>query len=75
MYESKINIEIVAEIEKTYKIDLEKRLLKFAIDTVKFLFLLPYIKEMEVFRIQLSKSSTSIGANYQESQAGTFNAC
>ena len=63
----------VNEDEKTYKIDLKKRLLKFAIDIIGFLFLLPYVKEMEVFRYQLSKSGTSMGANYEESQAGTYN--
>jgi len=56
-----------------YTSDLQSRLLKFSIDVVKFLFLLPMIKEMEVFRFQLSKSATSVGANYEESQAGTYN--
>ncbi len=54
-----------------YKNDLEERLIEFAVDSIKFLKSLPYKREYNVFRIQLSKSSTSVGANYQESQAGT----
>ena len=64
---------IISEAEKKYQHELQQRLLKFAIDIIRFLFLLPLIKEMEVFRHQLSKSGTSIGANYQESQAGSYN--
>lgn len=54
-----------------YERDLEERLLEFSVNTINFLKTIPYKKEYEVIRIQLSKSSTSIGANYQESQAGT----
>ena len=64
---------VVTEKGSKYGINLQERLLKFAIDIIKFLFLLPFVKEMEVFRFQLSKSGTSIGANYEESQAGTYN--
>jgi len=64
---------LVSENGKKYQNQLQTRLLQFAIDIIRFLFLLPFIKEMEVFRYQLSKSGTSIGANYQESQAGTYN--
>ena len=51
------------------KRDLEERLLRFVVDTMKFLNTISYKKEYEVFKVQLSKSATSIGANYQESQA------
>jgi len=64
---------LVSENGKKYQFELQTRLLQFAIDIVQFLFLLPLIKEMDVFRYQLSKSGTSIGANYQESQAGSYN--
>jgi len=67
------NLLFIKEIEARYKINLNDRLLQFAIDIINFLFLLPNIKEMDVFRYQLSKSGTSIGANYEESQAGTYN--
>ncbi|OHB91466.1 MAG: hypothetical protein A2Z57_12130 [Planctomycetes bacterium RIFCSPHIGHO2_12_39_6] len=36
-----------------------------------FLGTIPYKKEYEVFRYQLPKAATSIGANYEESQAST----
>ena len=50
-------------VEKShYKVDLDKRLLKFSVNTIRFLQTLPYKKEFEVFRSQLSKSATSVGA-------------
>ena len=56
-----------------YQIDLKKRLLDFAINTLKFLATLQHRKEFEVIKYQLSKSATSIGANYEESQTSTYN--
>ena len=38
---------------------------------MELLIKIPYKKEYEVIRYQLSKSATSIGANYEESQATT----
>ena len=43
------------------------RLFKFAVDTIKFLMALPNRREFDVFRNQLSKAATSMGANYEES--------
>lgn len=63
---------LVREKNSDYAIDLQERLLDFAVDTLRFLSQLPYQKEYEVFRYQLSKLATSIGANYEESHAGTF---
>ena len=40
----------------SYKRDLEERLLEFAVGTIKFLKTLPYKKEYNVLRTQLSKS-------------------
>ena len=54
-----------------YEIDLRERIIDFVVKTLKFLATIPYKKEYDVFRIQLSKSSSSIGANYEESQATT----
>ncbi len=54
-----------------YAIDLKSRLFRFAVDTIKFLGTLPFKKEYDVFRYQLSKSATSMGANYEEAQ-GAF---
>jgi four helix bundle protein len=50
---------------------LEKRLFDFAVRTIKFLRTLPDTPEYKVIRYQLIKSSTSSGANYEESQAGS----
>jgi len=41
---------------------------------LKFLKTLPSSYEINVIKVQLSKSSTSIGANYEESQAGSSKA-
>lgn len=62
---------IVSEKTANYKINLRGRLLDFAVNTIKFLGTIPYKKEYDVFRYQLSKAATSIGANYEESQAST----
>ena len=56
---------------KKYEKDLMERLIEFAVKTFQYLKTLPYDKEYDVFRYQLSKAATSIGANYAESQAGT----
>lgn len=60
------------EEKSRYKVDLDKRLLKFSVNTIKFLQTLPYKREFEVFRYQLSKSATSIGANFEEAQSTTY---
>ena len=38
----------IREAGRKYAINLAERLLKFAVDVIKFLFLLPFIKELEV---------------------------
>jgi len=50
--------------------DLKERLFSFAIMVLKFLRKLPKEPEATIIRYQLAKSSTSAGANYEESQAG-----
>ncbi len=50
--------------------DLADRLFDFSVETIKFLRLLPHAQEYNVIRYQLTKSATSSGANYEESQAG-----
>ncbi|MHB2149556.1 four helix bundle protein [Calditrichota bacterium LG25] len=52
--------------------DFRERLLNFSVEIIKFLKTIPYRKEYDVLRYQLSKSATSIGANYEESQASTY---
>jgi len=52
--------------------ELRERLLDFSVDVLNFLKTIPYIREYEVLRYQLSKAATSIGANYEESQSATY---
>ena len=59
---------IIHENGSKYKIDLRKRLFTFAVDTIRFLATLPYKKEFDVFRYQLSQAGTSVGANYSPGQ-------
>ncbi|HAM09262.1 MAG: four helix bundle protein [Bacteroidetes bacterium GWE2_41_25] len=54
--------------------DLKDRLFRFAIDVLKMLSILSGGKETDVIKYQLSKSSTSGGANYEESQAAASRA-
>ena len=51
--------------------DLAERLFQFAVRTIKFLRNLPNEPEFNNIRFQLSKSSTSAGANYEEAQAAS----
>ncbi len=53
-------------------IELRDRLLDFSVAVFKMLKEIPYRKEYDVLRYQLSKSATSIGANYEESQNTTY---
>jgi four helix bundle protein len=49
--------------------DLQRRLFQFAIDVIFSIRELPNTVEYKVINFQLVKSSTSSGANYEESQA------
>jgi four helix bundle protein len=49
--------------------DLAERLFQFAVRVIKFLKNLPDEPEFNNIRYQLSKSSSSSGANYEEAQA------
>ena len=50
--------------------DLGERLFNFSAKTLKLTSKLPNTPEFNVIRHQLSKSATSCGANYEESQSG-----
>ena len=50
------------------------RTFKFGVNCIIFLRTLPRDFEYNVIKFQLTKSSTSIGANYEESQAGSSKA-
>ena len=54
--------------------DLLERTFWFGISCLKFLRTLPNDAEYRLIRYQLGKSATSIGANYEESQAGSSKA-
>lgn len=53
------------------KNDLNERLFIFASKCLRFLRTIPNETEYRVIKYQLAKSSTSAGANYEESQAGS----
>jgi len=69
-YKVEINNEkvVIREHATGYNIDLRKRLLNFAVKSIKFLLTLPKLKEYDMFRYQYSKSSNSVGANYSPGQ-------
>ena len=67
-----INGFIIQEKKSKYEIDLRKRLIRFSVDIIKLLMTLPNKKELEVFKYQLSRSATSIGANFEEAQSTSF---
>ncbi|MCK4663465.1 MAG: four helix bundle protein [Bacteroidales bacterium] len=54
--------------------ELSKRIFCFAVRTIKFLKHLSNSPENRIIRYQLTKSSTSSGANYEEAQAGSSKA-
>jgi four helix bundle protein len=54
--------------------ELKERLFRFAVDVLKMLGKLKGGKEIDVIKYQLSKSATSSGANYEESQAAVSKA-
>lgn len=56
------------------KRDLNDRLFKFAVSILNLIKNLPTSPEYKVIKYQLAKSSTSSGANYEESQAGSSRA-
>ena len=57
-----------------FKNDLNDRLFDFAVRCLKFIRNLPNTTEYKVVKYQLAKCSTSSGANYEESQAGSSKA-
>lgn len=54
--------------------DLGKRLFDFAVNCILYLKTIKETSEIKVIIYQLSKSSTSSGANYEESQASSSKA-
>jgi len=54
--------------------DLLERTFNFGVRCLKFLRTLPSSYEYQIIKYQLGKSSTSIGANYEEAQGGSSKA-
>ena len=54
--------------------DLQKRLFKFSVEVIKEVRNFPEAKEYQVISYQLLKAATSVGANYEESQAAVSRA-
>lgn len=54
--------------------DLLERTFNFGVDCLKFLRNLPQSFEYKMICYQLGKASTSVGANYEEAQAGASKA-
>jgi four helix bundle protein len=50
---------------------LAERLFQFSVDVILFIRKLPNSDEIRIIKYQLSKSATSTGANYEESQAAS----
>ena len=74
LYDSdqKIIVEqFIRDIEFKYKINLNQRIFNFAISVFKYLKTIDSNRIYDVFWYQLSKSASSIGANYEEAQ-GAF---
>ena len=65
------NIYIQEKFEK-YPEKLRNRLSQFSIDVIKLLMQIPFKRELEVFKTQLSRSATAIGANFVEAQATSY---
>jgi four helix bundle protein len=61
----------VGEISGDFKANFRQRLLNFAVHTLKFLMVIQKSIETDVIRHQLSKSATSIGANFEEAQSSS----
>lgn len=54
--------------------DLLERTFRFGVDCILFLRDVPDGREYNIIKSQLIKASTSIGANYEEAQAGSSKA-
>ena len=62
-------LNFVADVENKYKTNLAERFFNLAVDSFRYLQTIAQKKEYDVFRYQISKSASSIGANYEEAQA------
>jgi len=72
----KVDIEnidnIIKDVKGKYEVDLKEKIFQFAVTCMQFLMSLPYKREIDLIRHQLSRSATSIGANFEEAQSMTY---
>ena len=68
---NKENFDLIREVEQKYGTDLKERIFQFAVNTLKMLMVMKGGTEIDVIKYQLSKASTSIGANYEEAQSSS----
>ncbi|NOZ03847.1 MAG: four helix bundle protein [FCB group bacterium] len=59
----------IREKSSNYDINLSERTFEFAVGIIRLLETIPNKRGNDVIKYQLAKSGTSIGANYEESQA------
>jgi len=65
------DLDLIKDVEQKYGTDLKERIFTFAVNTLKMLMVMKGGKEIDVIKYQLSKASTSIGANYEEAQSSS----
>jgi four helix bundle protein len=68
---NKTVLDLVKDVEQKYDTDLKERIFNFAVNTLRMLMVRKGGKEIDVIKYQLSKASTSIGANYEEAQSSS----
>ena len=59
-------VETLRKQNKEFSRELERRTLRFAVDIIRLSATLPNSPEGRVVRNQITKSGTSVGANYRE---------
>jgi four helix bundle protein len=72
IYDDEDSIAFIKDPTSKYQVDLRERLLNFSVDIIKMLKSMSTAKENDVIKYQLTKSATSIGANYEEAQSSSY---
>jgi len=62
---------LIFDLGDKYGVDLSQRLFNFAVNIIRFLGTIDYKTEFAVFRNQLSRCGTSMGANFEEACGST----
>ena len=73
--ENELNFKVPKVMKnKEFAKELEKRTLEFAVSIIKLSVKLPNTAEARVIKNQITKSGTSVGANYREANRARSNA-